>query len=111
MNPIHGHQLPHRDYSDVFIADAIKNKTQIFQLDFIQAFIQSDLKNRMFVILDKEYEQFCPIFKKHFGRPLRLRKCLYGGYFGGKCWYETLDQFLTKDLGFIRSRVEGCVYI
>ena len=30
-----------------FIADAIKNKTQIFQLDFIQAFIQYDMKKRM----------------------------------------------------------------
>ena len=65
----------------------------------------------MVVILDKEYEQFCPMLKKHFGRPLRLRKCLYGGDFSGKSWYETLDQFLTKDLGFTRSRVEGCLYI
>ena len=29
----------------------------------------------------------------------------------GTRWYETLDQFLTKDLGFIRSRVEGCLFI
>ena len=78
-----------------FIADAIKNKAQIFQLDFMQAFIQSDMKKRMFVILDKEYEQFCPVLKKHFGRP--LRKCLYGRDFSGKSWYESLDQFLTKD--------------
>ena len=67
-----------------FIADAIKNKTQIFQLDFTHTFIQSDMKKRMFVILDKEYEQFCPILKKYFGRPLRLRKYLYGGDFSGK---------------------------
>ena len=94
-----------------FIADAIKNKAQIFQLDFIQAFIQSDMKKRMFVILYKEYEQFYHILKKHFGRPLRLRKCLCGEDFGGKSWYETLDQFLTKELGFVRSRVEGYIYI
>ena len=65
----------------------------------------------MFVILDKEYEHFCPILKKYFGRLLRLRKCLYVGDFSGKSWYETLDQFLTKDLGFTRSRVEGCLCI
>ena len=43
-----------------FIADAISHKAIIYQLDFIQAFIQSEMKKRMFAILDKEYEQFCP---------------------------------------------------
>ena len=65
----------------------------------------------MFVLLDKEYEQFCSKLVKHFGRPLRLKKCLHGADFSGKCWYETLDEFLTKTLGFQRSRVEGCLYI
>ena len=69
------------------------------------------MKKRMFVILDKECEQFYPILKKYFGRPLRSRKCLYGGDFSCKSWYETLDQFLTKDLGFVRSRVKGYLYI
>ena len=83
----------------------------IYQLDFIQAFIQSDVKKRMFVLLDKEYEQFCPKLAKHFRRPLRLIKGLYGADFSGKKWYETLDEILTKTLGFQRSRVEGCLYI
>ncbi len=94
-----------------FIADATRNKATIYQLDFIQAFIQSEMKKRMFVILDKEYEQFCPNQKGNFGRPLRLKRCLYGGDFSGKSWYDTLDLFLTKELSFLRSRVEGCLYI
>ena len=65
----------------------------------------------MFIILDKEYEHFCPKLAEHFGRPLKLRKCLYGADFSGKSWYETLDIFLTQRLKFIRSRVEGCLYI
>jgi len=81
-----------------FIADATLNKCVIFQLDFIQAFIQSEAKKRMFVLLDKEYEQFCPNLSKHLGRPLRLKKCLYGADFSGKSWYETLDEHLTKML-------------
>ena len=36
------------------IADAAYNRTPIYQLDFIQAFIQSEAKKRMFVILDRE---------------------------------------------------------
>ena len=47
-----------------FIADAIANHAIIYQLDFIQAFIQSITKKRMFVILDKDYEQFCPKLPK-----------------------------------------------
>ena len=53
------------------IADAARNKTFIYQLDFIKAFIQSQLKRRIFDILYKEYGQFCPKLARHFGRPLR----------------------------------------
>ena len=94
-----------------FIADAALNRTKIYQLDFIQAFIQSDVQKRIFVILDKEYEKFCPKLAKHLGRPLKLKKCLYGADFSGKSWYETLDEFLIKSLKFSRSRVEGCLYV
>ena len=48
------------------IADVAYNKTHIYQLDFIQAFIQSEATKRMFIILDKEYEHFCPKLAKHF---------------------------------------------
>jgi len=93
------------------MADSAQNRTLIHQLDFIQAFIQSDTKKRMFVLLDKEYETFCPNLAGHLGRPLLLKKCLYGADFSGKRWYETLDSFLTNDLHFVRSRVEGCLYV
>ena len=43
-----------------FIADAAKNTSKIYQLDFIQTFIQSEATKRMFVILDKEFSHFCP---------------------------------------------------
>ena len=94
-----------------FLADAIQNKAIIYQLDFIQAFIQSPTKKRIFVILDKEYETFCPQLAEHFGRPLRLKKCLYGADFSGKSWYDTLDNFLQENMNFHRSRVEGCLYV
>ena len=50
-----------------FIADSTLDKVTINQLDFIQAFIQSDVKKRIVVLLDKEYEQFCPKLTKYFG--------------------------------------------
>ena len=93
------------------MADAIANKSIIHQLDFIQAFIQSNTKKRIFVLLDQEYETFFPRLKEHFGRPLRLKKCLYGANFSGKFWYETLNDLLVHSFGFKRSRAEGCLYI
>ena len=65
----------------------------------------------MFLILDKEFSHFCPKLSQHFGRPLRLNKCLYGADFSGKSWYDTLDSFLINKLSFLRSRVDGCLYI
>ena len=94
-----------------FIADATKNTSKIYQLDFIQASIQSKATKRMFVILDKEFSHLCPKLAQHFGRPLRLNKYLYGADFSGKSWYGTLDSFLTNKLTFQRSRVNGCLYI
>ena len=48
------------------IADAAYNKTNKYQLDFIQAFIQSEVTKKMIIILDKEYERFCQKLAKHF---------------------------------------------
>ena len=65
----------------------------------------------MFVLLDKEYEKFRTKLSGHLGRPLLLKKCLYGADFSGKRWYDTLGTFLTNNLNFMRSRVEGCLYV
>ena len=62
------------------------NRVYVYQLDFIQAFIQSEAKTRMFLIFDKEYGYFCPKLAGYFGRPLKLKKCLYGADFSGKSW-------------------------
>ena len=51
-----------------FLAYAILNQSKIYQLDFIKAFIQSDTKRRIFVILDKVYATFCPKLKDHIGK-------------------------------------------
>ena len=93
------------------IVDTAQNRKVVYHFDFIQAFIQSETKERIFVLLDNEYENFCPKLAGHFGRPLLLKKCSYDADFSGKRWCDTLDLFLTNDLNFVRSRVEGCLYI
>ena len=59
------------------LADTIQNGAVIHQLNFIQALIRSPTKKRIFIVLDKEYEMFCPQLAEHFGRPLRLKKCIH----------------------------------
>ena len=78
---------------------------------YIQAFIKSEVTRRMFTILDREYEHFCPQLAKYFEWPLKVKKCLYETDFSGKSWYETLDSFIVKNLKRDQSRVEGCIYI
>ena len=88
-----------------------KEHIKIYQLYFIQAFIQSKATERIFVILGKEFSHLCPKFSQHFGRPFRINKCIYGADFSGKSWHDTLDSFWTNKLSFLRSRVDDCLYI
>ena len=43
-----------------FLADAAKHKTRVHQLDFIGAFLQAKVKNRVFVKLDMRYADYFP---------------------------------------------------
>ena len=52
-----------------------------------------------------------PSTGRTFGRPLRLKKCLYSADFRGKSWYDTLHNFLQENMSFHWSRVEGCLYV
>ena len=55
-----------------FLSDAAKHKARVHQLDFIGAFFQSRVKNRVFVKLDIRYTDYFPEYAKYFGRSLRL---------------------------------------
>ena len=43
-----------------FLADAAKYKARVHQLDFIGAFLQSNVKNRVFVKSDTSYAAYFP---------------------------------------------------
>ena len=43
-----------------FLADAVKHKSKVHQLYFIGAFLQSKVKNRVFVKLDRRYADYFP---------------------------------------------------
>ena len=55
-----------------FLADAEKHKARFHQLDFIGAFLQAKVKNRVFVKLDMSYAEYFPEYVQYFGRALKF---------------------------------------
>ena len=51
-----------------FLADAAKYRAIVYQLDFIGAFLQANVKNRVFVKLDMRYAAYFPEYSQYFGR-------------------------------------------
>ena len=66
-----------------FLADATKRKAGVNQLDFIGAFLQAKLKNRVFVKLESRYADY-------FGRALILLNSMYGMTNSGKLFADEL---------------------
>ena len=71
INQTYGHQLTHQDYLDVSQLMQPRSMLKCINLNPFKLSFNLIYKNRIFVILDYEYEQFCPILKKYLGRPLR----------------------------------------
>ena len=79
-----------------FLADVAKHKTIFHQLDFIGAFLQAQVKNRVFVKLDSIYADY---FRKHsnkFIRVLRLLKSMCVMNNSGKLFADELTQWLLE---------------
>ena len=54
-----------------FLTDAAKHEVRVHKLDFIGAFLQAKVKNRVFFKLDIRYTYYFPEYTKYFGRSLR----------------------------------------
>ena len=61
-----------------FQADYFKHKARVHQLDFIGAFLQTKVKNRVFVNLGSNYADYFPEYSSYFGGLLILQKYMYG---------------------------------
>ena len=88
-----------------FLADAAKHKARVNQLDFIGAFLQANVKNRVFVKLDMRYAAYFPEYSQYFGRALKLLKSMYGMTNSGKLFSDELTEWLIKE-GFIQSQCQ-----
>ena len=92
-----------------FLADAAKPRAIVHQLDFIGAFFQAKVKNRVFFKLDVRYIDYFTEYAKYFGRALRLLKSMYGMNKSGKLFADELTEWLL-DAGFIQSQCHMSIY-
>ena len=88
-----------------FLADAAKHKARVNQLDFIGAFLQAKVNNRVFVILNMRYAAYFPEYSQYFGRALKLLKSMYGMTNSGKLFADDLTEWLIKE-GFMKSQCQ-----
>ena len=84
------------------LADSVKNKARVHQLDFIGGFLQAKVRNRVFVKLDSRYADYFPEYSSYFGRALRIMKSVYGITNSGKLFVDELTEWLIE-AGFIQS--------
>ena len=73
-----------------FLVDSAKHKARVHQLYFIGAFLQTKVKNRVFVKLDIRYTDYFPEYAKYFGRALILLNFMYGMTKSGNLFADEL---------------------
>ena len=86
-----------------FLSDAERHKAKVHQIDFIGAFLQAKVKNRVFVKLDMRYADYFPEYAQYFGRALKLLKSMYGMKNYGTLFADELTEWLIEE-GFIQSQ-------
>ena len=92
-----------------FLEDAAKHKARVHKLDFIGAFLQAKVKNRVFVKLDLRYTDYFPEYANYFGRAFRLLKFMYGMTNYGKLFSDEFTEWLLE-AGFIQSQCHMSIY-
>ena len=91
------------------LADATTHKSRVHQLDFIGAFLQEKVKNRVFSKLDIRYTDYFLEYAKYFGRSLRLLKSMHGMTNYGKLFAYELTEWLIE-AGFIQYQCQMSIY-
>ena len=96
----------------IFLAQVAKCGSHVFQLDFIGAFLQAPVRDRVFVKLDQNLVKIMPEYGQYFGRPLRLLKSMYGQTLSGKWWFLELEMWLlSEEGGFYQSECDQALFM
>ena len=76
----------------------------IHQMDVSTAFLNGIIRVKLFCSPP-------PGYKLPNGKILQLLKALYGTKQGARVWNIALDDFLVKELSFLKCPYEACIYI
>jgi hypothetical protein len=113
-------QIPGQDYFDTYAPVAqlvgirilmtlcVNLSLTFFQLDIGNAFINTDLKEEIYLKLPEGLKQYDPV--SGIELVMRLLKTLYGLKQAPKEWYETIAQYLIE-FGFNQSEVDPCMMV
>jgi hypothetical protein len=94
---------PHADYTNLKIFLGLCARLGVFprQLDFVMAYLQTKMQERVSVRMPEYLSHHLPIeCHKYIGKPVLLRMALYGYTYAGKFFWEEQAAFLRKE-GFI----------
>jgi hypothetical protein len=100
---------PHASFLALKVFLAICAKMGIFpmQVDFLLAYLQANMRERVFVQFPEPWKQYLPEHLwKYIGRPLLLKKALYGYNYSGKFLYQDQADFL-REHGMQESGLPG----
>ena len=92
-----------------FLVYAVNHKAIVDQLDFIAAFLQAKVKNRVFV---KSYIRYTDYFSEYlgeFGRALGLLNSMYGMTNSGKLFSDELTEWFLEAV-FIQYQYHMSIY-
>ena len=81
-----------------FLADAAKHIARVHKLDFIGAFLQAKVKNRVFVKVDMRYADYFPEYAQYFEIALKLLKSMYWMTNSGKMFADELTEWLIEEI-------------
>ena len=98
----------------IFLANCARRGTYPRQVDFLLAYLQADMRERVFIKFPESWKRYLPEhLHKWMGRAVLLKKALYGYNYSGKFLYQDQSEFLEREgfeevaLGYWIKRLPG----
>ncbi|KAM4067913.1 reverse transcriptase (RNA-dependent DNA polymerase) [Hirsutella rhossiliensis] len=90
------------DAMRIILALAAKKGWKVYQMDAVAAFLAADLKERIFMKVPTELQQY-------FGKYVQILKSLYGLKQAARMWYLLISEYL-KEIGFSPMTVDPTIF-
>jgi hypothetical protein len=90
------------DAMRIILALAAKQGWKVYQMDAVAAFLAADLKEKIFMKVPTELQQY-------FGKYVQILKSLYGLKQAARMWYLLVSDYL-KEIGFSPMAVDPTIF-